>query len=259
MELLITNTLQSLIFPPGIFLLLLLLGLLLLRFRPMLAQLLLWSSLITGYLLSTTYISGALLRQLQEYPALAPEEIATQVKQSHVQAIVVLSSNGYKNAPEYGRDTVGDATLERVRYGAFLQRHSGLPMVVSGGHVLDTKGDSLAAVMAETLQHDFGVKQVWLEDRSSTTAENAIYTQQLLKEKGIDTVLLVTHSYHMPRAVEIFEKSGLKVIPAPTVLVVKGGSDAPRFMSWLPYAGAMQESFLALHELVGRVWYWIRY
>ena len=259
MELLITNVLQNLIFPPGIFLLLLLLGLLLLRFRPVLAQLLLWLSLITGYLLSTSYIAGVLLQQLQEYPALKPDQITAQVKHSHAQAIVVLSSNSYKNAPEYGRDTVGDATLERVRYGAYLYRQTGLPLVVSGGHVLDTKGESLAAVMAETLQHDFGVKQVWLEERSRTTAENAIYTQQLLKEKGIDTVLLVTHSYHMPRAVAIFEKSGLKVIPAPTVLKVERDSGEPRFLLWLPNAAAMEESFIALHELVGRMWYRIRY
>lgn len=259
MELVITNTLKSLAFPPGLFVLLLLLGLVLLRFRPRLARLLLWSGLMMAYLLSTPYIAGVMMQQLQAYPALMPEKIAARIKESGAQAIVVLSSNRYKNAPEYGHDTVGDATLERLRYGAYLHRQTGLPLLVSGGHVLDSKGASLAAVMAESLQHDFGITAVWLEDRSRTTAENAIYAEQLLQQKGVDTVLLVTHAYHMPRAVAIFEKSGLKVIPAPTMLAVKGDGGAPRFMLWLPSATALQDSYIAMHELVGRFWYWIRY
>ena len=259
MELLITNILQGLVFPPGVVLLLFLLGVVLLRFRPLLAKSLLWSGLLIGYLLSTPYIEGVMVRQLQSYPALSPSHIAELVAQSHAGAIVVLSSNSYKDAPEYGHDTVGDATLERIRYGAYLYRKTGLPVVVSGGHVLDSTGESLAAVMAESLQHDFGVKEIWLEGHSHTTAENALFTAQLLKAKGINTVLLVTHAYHMPRAVAIFEKRGVKVVPAPTEFSVKRNSDEPAIMLWTPSASAMYGSYMALHELVGFVWYRLRY
>lgn len=255
MELVITNTLQSLIFPPGLFLLLLVLGLILLRFRPLLGRLLLGAGLLAGYLLSTYAVSGFMMKQLQVYPALT----VGQVKASHAGAIVVLSADRYRGAPEYGHDTVGSMTLVRLRYGVYLQRLTGLPMVVTGGHVLDGKGESFAAVMASALKDDYGVQDVWLEDRSRTTAENAIYTQQLLQRQGVDTVLLVTQSYHMPRAVAIFQKSGLKVIAAPTELQVESESDAPAFMRWLPNAGALTESVRALHEMLGRLWYRIRY
>ena len=103
------------------------------------------------------------------------------------------------------------------------------------------------------------MKDVWLEEHSHTTAENAQFTAQLLKEKGIDTVLLVTHAYHMPRAVAIFEKSGVKVVPAPTALSVKRKGNGPVIMSWLPSAPAMYGSYMALHELVGLAWYRLRY
>ena len=259
MELLITNILQGLFFPPGGVLLLFLLGVVLLRFRPRLAKALLWSGLLIGYLLSTSYIEGVMIRQLQSYPALTPSHIAEGVARSHAGAIVVLSSNSYKDAPEYGYDTVGDATLVRIRYGAYLYRKTGLPVVVSGGHVLDTTGESLAAEMAESLQHDFGVQEVWLEEQSHTTAENALFTAQLLKAKGIDTVLLVTHASHMPRAVMSFENSGVKVVPAPTALSVKRNGNEPAIMRWMPSAAAMYGSYMALHELVGLVWYRLRY
>jgi uncharacterized SAM-binding protein YcdF (DUF218 family) len=259
MELLITNILQRLFLPPGVVLLVMLVGVVLLRLRPLLAKVLLWFGLLIGYLLSTSYVEGVIMRQLQSYTALTPSHIAQRVAQSHVGAIVVLASNSYKDAPEYGRDTVGVATLERIRYGAYLYRKTGLPVVVSGGHVLDSTGESLAAEMAESLQHDFGVKEVWLEAHSHTTAENALFTAQLLKAKGIDAVLLVTHAYHMPRAVASFEKSGVKVVPAPTVLSVKRNGDEPAIMSWMPSAAAMYGSYLALHELGGLVWYRLRY
>ncbi len=259
MELLFTNTLKSLVFPPGLFLLMLLLGLVLLRVRPVLARLLLWSGVLMGYLLSTPFIAGVLTHPLQSYPALLPEQLKERVEQSHLQAIVVLSANRYKGGPEYGHDTVGDETLERIRYAAYLHRQTGLPLLVSGGHVLDSTGASLAVVMAQSLKNDFGADQVWLEDRSHTTAENAIFTEQLLKTKGIDTVLLVTHGYHMPRAMAIFEKSGLKVVAAPTKVAVNDMGDEPFFIQWLPTASALQNTAVALHEWLGRLWYWFRY
>jgi uncharacterized SAM-binding protein YcdF (DUF218 family) len=259
MELLITNILQKIFFPPGVVLLLFLSGLLLLTFRPLLARVLLWLGLLTGYLLSTPYIEDVMLQLVQGYPALTPQNITEHATESHAGAIVVLSANSYKNAPEYAQDTVGDSTLERIRYGAYLYRKTGLPIVASGGHVFDNTGKSLAAEMADSLQDDFGVKEVWLEEHSHTTAENALFTTQLLNARGIDTVFLVTHAYHMPRAVMIFQKNGIKVVPAPTAFNVKHHGNGPAIMMWMPSASAMYGTHAALHELAGLFWYWLRY
>ena len=251
-ELLLSYTLKSLFFPPGSILLLLLLGLVLLKTHTKIAKSLLWSSLVIGYLLSTPLVSGLMLQQLQTYPALSEAEI----KQTPAQAIVILSAGRYKNAPEYGGDTVGNNTLVRVRYGAYLYRLTGLPVVVTGGHVLDREGDSLAQVMAKSLRDDFNVMDVWQEGNSRTTAENAMMTKALLQEKNIDTVLLVTHATHMPRAVQIFEQNGLRVIPAPTRFAT---FEDKGFLALLPNVGALADSYFALHEMVGRLWYAIRY
>ena len=47
--------------------------------------------------------------------------------------IVIVGTGSYPVAPEYGGDTVGAATLERVRWGARRHRLAGLPILVSGG------------------------------------------------------------------------------------------------------------------------------
>lgn len=54
------------------------------------------------------------------------------------------------------------------------------------------------------------------QDRSVNTAEEARDNAALLKERGSKRVILVTSAMHMRRAVALFEKQGLEVIPAPT-------------------------------------------
>ena len=252
MGLYISNILKTLILPPGIILVLLFFGLVLLKHKPVAAKVLLWSSLFFGYLLSTPLVSSLLQQQLQIYPALKE----AQIKQSHAQAIVVLSAGRYMNTPEYRRDTVDDTSLVRVRYAAYLHRIIALPIVVSGGYVNKKVGESLAQVMADSLKNDFSINEVWLEDKSQTTAENAIFTKKLLSKKGIDTILLVTHATDMPRAKSIFEKEGLKVIAAPTHFIMLEDNNP---FSILPSARALEGSYHALYEMVGYVWYAIRY
>lgn len=251
-ELFVTNALKSLIFPPGGLWLLLLLGLLFLTRHPRVARPMLWCVLLVGYLISTPLVSGILSRSLQDYPALTAEAIQT----SPAQAIVVLSAGRYLNAPEYAGDTVGDHSLVRIRYGAYLHRQTGLPILVTGGHVLNREGESLAAVMARALSEEFAVHTVWQEDQSRTTAENARLSQKILAERGIDTVFLVSHAEHMPRAVTVFQQAGLQVIPAPTKFSVSSGHWA---FSLLPSASAIIYSKSAIHEWVGRFWYAIRH
>ena len=57
---------------------------------------------------------------------------------------------------------------------------------------------------------------LWLETESRNTYENALYTQEILDQKGIEKIILVTSAQHMPRSVGLFEKQGLEVVPAPT-------------------------------------------
>jgi uncharacterized SAM-binding protein YcdF (DUF218 family) len=252
MELIAASIIGSLILPPGIILLMLAVGVLLLSKSTVLGKSVLWSGLIIFYLSSTPFISGHLIGLLETYPALDANEISD----SGAGAIVILSGGRDRDANEYGGDTVGKNTLLRCRYGAFLQRKTGLPILVSGGWVLDKEGKSLAQVMAEVLREDFQAEKVWLEDRSRTTGENALFSEKYLTQKNIDAVFLVTQAWHMPRSVVAFEKTGLRVIPAPTAFE---GGNPYKFMDILPGASSLNKTYFALHEMVGALWYKIRY
>lgn len=252
MELLLGYIVKAFIFPPGLLLVFLVFGLLLQRKNVAMGKSVLWSCVVVGYLLSTAVISETLIDHLQIYPPLD----STNLESSGAGAIVILSAGRYRNAREYGGDTVDKNSLIRCRYGAYLHRKTGLPILVSGGHVLDKEGKSLAQVMADVLMQDYRVDTVWLEDKSRTTRENASYSTRLLEQKEIDHALLVTQAWHMPRAVSVFESAGLKVTPAPTAFI---GRNQPGLIDFLPSSRGIDLSSKALHEMIGSIWYRIRY
>ena len=170
-------------------------------------------------------------------------------------AIVILSGD-QADVVEAGVTTtmVGHLTLERERAGAMLARKTGLPVLVSGG-VIDPGTASLASIMSESLKQDFGVAVTWREDRSKDTWENAAFSAAILRKAGIHSVYLVTHAWHMRRALIAFRAAGLRATAAPVAM-----DEPPHFglHSLVPLVSSWQTSFYALHEWVGTAWYMLR-
>lgn len=210
--------------------------------------------------LATPVAAEFLIERLQIFPPLTAEDLAKAASDRQT-AIVVLSAGLRPYAPEFGGlgATVDALSLERVRYGAYLARQTGLPVLLSGGYPPGGAYTrfSLAALMADTLSRDYGVSARWLETRSQNTAENAIYSADILKQAGIRRVLLVTHAWHMDRAVRAFRANGMIVIPAPTAF--RGGTPLRFPYSLIPDVSVLSISEYALHESIGIVWYRIRY
>ncbi len=253
MEIELVKVVTALLLPPGGNLLGVLAGLALWRRAPALARALVVFALASLYALATPWLAGRLVAGVEQAaPITHPLELARRAE-----AIVVLAGGRNPAAPEYGGETVNDASLRRARYGALLQRATGLPLLVSGGTLRDG-GSAEAELIAELLRNEFDVPVRWTETASRNTAENAIRSQALLAAAGIARIALVTDALHMPRAREMFQRVGLEVIPAPTAFHHRA-ERAWRATDWLPLAGALALSAAALHERLGRLWYRLRY
>jgi len=252
-EILLTKLATALVLPPGVNLLAGVAGLVLRRRLRRTAMLLTAVAFASLYLLSTGALAGRLVAGLERVAPLAsPRALA-----GRVDAIVVLGGGRNPSAPEYGGETVNHHSLVRARYGAVLQRASGLPLLVSGGRVLG-HGTPEAELMAHVLTAELGVPVRWVETASRNTAENAIHSQRLLARADARRVALVTSAMHIARATEIFERVGLEVVPAPTDFHHRSGARGTIF-DWLPTIGALWLSSAALHEYLGRLWYRLRY
>jgi uncharacterized SAM-binding protein YcdF (DUF218 family) len=164
------------------------------------------------------------------------------------QAVVILGGGVRRDAPEYGGDTLATLTLERVRYGARVARLTGLPVLVSGGSVLE--GEPEAKLMAAALEREFGVPVRWIEANSRTTHENAVLSARTLRQEGITRIVLVTHGFDTRRATAEFEAQGFAVVIAATGL--RGSSDRS-LLDYLPSMGGLQGSYYAMYEILANL------
>lgn len=231
-----------LLLPPGSIVVALLFGLLISKRWPRTGRAVLWCATITLYLLSTSMVSTTLARMTGDHAPFVPSAAG------NAKAIVILAAE-QTEAAEYGGLTVGDLTLERLRLGAKVARETGLPILVSGGKFRPGDEPSMAALMERTLRDEFRITPRWLEQASQDTRENAAMSAQILRAEHIDTVVLVTHYCHMQRSMQLFEEAGIHVVAAPAA--VPQGLLPLRWSLIRPALSALEESELALHELIG--------
>ncbi|MBS7812024.1 YdcF family protein [Roseococcus pinisoli] len=209
-----------------------------------------WAGLLAAicalglFAMATPLVAGLLIASLERgVPMNQPAGDAT--------AIIILGGD-----VAHGRagDEPGSLTLERLRAGAALHRATGLPILVTGG-VLGPGEPPLATLMARSLKDDFLIPVRWVEPRARDTRDNALLSAAMLRESGMGAALLVTHSWHMARAMEAFGRAGFPVYARPVRI-----EDRPRG-SWsdlAPRPDRMAESWFALREWLGRLVYMLR-
>ena len=238
------NLISAALLPPFSLILIGFAGLFLLKQRPALGKTLLLLSLGLLTLLSMPVVADRLLHLLDTYPPLNERALPG------ANAIVILGAGTRFNAPEFGGDTVNWLELERLRYGARLARLSHLPILVSGGN--PAGGTPEGVMMRSALQQDFGVPVRWVESHSDNTRQNADNSYAALAPLGIRRVYLVTHAWHLPRAMRAFQQAGFTPIAAGTGYTF---TQTIRPMDWVPDPKALENSYFALHEYIGLIWY----
>jgi uncharacterized SAM-binding protein YcdF (DUF218 family) len=246
--------LSSLVLPPVPFILLILVGVWILKRRPGRA----WSFLLIGLLGlwfgSTTLLGWPLMQTLlQPPPALSAGALAELKGAAAAQrtAIVVLGAGRDLFAPEYNVSNLNAMAMERLRYGIWLSRATNLPVAFSGGIAHGQKpGSTEAEIAGRIAAGEFGRPLRWLETQSRDTSESAQYSVTLLAGQGIERIVLVTHGFHMKRAVANFQRAAgrngvaVSIVPAPMGLANRSGG-------WLPSVEGFVQVRMALHEWLG--------
>jgi uncharacterized SAM-binding protein YcdF (DUF218 family) len=148
------------------------------------------------------------------------------------------------------RDSVDPDELKtsRLAAGARAWLAGRAPLIIlSGGN--GGGGPSEAEIMAKAIaKANIPASALALEDRSSSTGDNARLTAALLRQRGMRKVLLVTSTVHMPRASLLFRNAGIEVVPVP---VPEGRLGTKWTERWLPSPRAVWRSGRALKEYAG--------
>ena len=251
MSIYLTRIFELIFMPPGLFIVLLLLTVLLSR-RLRTLKLLLLVQMVIIYVLSISITTHHLYGLLETVPPLTQQQIKTLDND----VIIILAGGIKSRAKEYdNKPDVGYFTLLRLRYGAWLQKQTGLPVIVTGG--VERNDTTEAELMRQVLQQEFEVSgDIFVEQQSSNTLENAQYCRAIMGRQKFTNPLLVSSAFHMPRALLAFNRFINTITPAPMGFMHSEIDYIPG--DFIPNSKSLWENYLALHELIGYWWYKIK-
>jgi len=200
--------------------------------------------------LSYDAVSNALLRPL-EYKYDSPRNLD---EISDVKWVVVLGGGHIFDPRVPITSQISGTCLVRLVEGIRLHKMlAGSKLILSGGRGFDPVPN--AKIMADVATA-IGVdkEDLILESVSRDTKDEARLIQKIV---GSDRFVLVTSASHMPRSVPLFEKLGMKPIPAPTAHQVRERQAMSPGM-FFPSADNLRKAEMAFHEYLGSVWARIR-
>ncbi|MDB5820006.1 MAG: hypothetical protein JWQ11_3646 [Rhizobacter sp.] len=256
--------LTALVMPPLPFLLLVVVGAALIPRRRRLGSTIVVASVALIWLGACTGAGDWLARKAAPPAALNAAALGELRSAAHSRipgrtpvAVVVLGGGLEPYAPEYDGTNLSMWSSERLRYGVWLGRRLDAPVAFSGGVGWAQKKqlEPEADVAARIASADFGRPLKWVENASRDTRENANNTVALLRAAGVERLVLVTHGWHMARALAVFREAaarqgGMQVTAAPMGLAVK--SDGT-LIDWMPTSEGFTQMRQLTREWLGRL------
>jgi uncharacterized SAM-binding protein YcdF (DUF218 family) len=199
--------------------------------------------LLVGLAAMTPIVANALLGTLESQATPVPGEC------DGVEAVVLLAG-GLQRPAGHSTDfsALTEASLQRGLYYLELGHDPRLPLVVAGGsRYAVAESQVLGALLAGL---GLRAEPFVLETDSRSTAGNAVEVRELLPQAR--RIALATSAVHMPRARRAFERAGFEVCrrPLDRMHLEPGGPWA-----FWPQVSALRKTEMALHELVGDLYY----
>ena len=99
-------------------------------------------------------------------------------------------------------------------------------------------------------------EKIKLSGYASNTAEEALVVARLMSENNFYSAILVTSSFHMPRAMQLFNKAGINVEAYSTDFKVSG--IAVDWLDYIPSAEGFRNTSNGIREYIGRLYYQLK-
>ena len=188
----------------------------------------------------------------KQYPPKALSEFGSY------DAVVVLS--GMLSPFEYG------GTL-RVEWGDPDRFFAGIDLLKSGKAptLIFTRGkmpwSNLPAegelLKSKAVELGINESQILLSNIVANTSEEAEAVAQLISSNGIKRIVLITSSFHMPRAKLLFDKQGIDSVPFATDFKATGQTLS--WLAFLPSAWGFGRTSEGIREYIGRFYYKLKF
>ena len=209
--------------------------------------------LLMLWLFSSMPISQFLIRSLEmKFPPVSPDSAPKA-------DVIVVLGGMINNTSYYDSRTELNGSIERLTDAiALYKRDKANKILITGGsgHLFHQANPE--SILAKIFLVEMGVraKDIIVESQSRNTAENAIFTKEILKKMKAKKIILITSAFHMRRAVGVFKKNNIAHVPFPTDY-----SSLKYISLWdsvIPSAYFLEISTIAIKEWVGIIAYTIK-
>jgi uncharacterized SAM-binding protein YcdF (DUF218 family) len=202
---------------------------------------------------SLPIVSNKLVAYLEsDYQLSKPSNIAS------ADAIVVLSGMIRTVNSKEGLDYEFSEASDRIFAGINLFKEKKAPkLILTRGKLPWSVGIPEGEYLKEiAIINGISENNILLTENVENTDQEAKAIKKLLSEDK-HKVLLVTSAFHMPRAQIVFEAAGINVVPFPVDF--QKGLSKITFMSFMPSANALSGTSFFVREMIGRVYYDLKY
>jgi len=173
-------------------------------------------------------------------------------------SIVVLSGMIRTINSKDGLDYEFGEASDRIFAGINLFKEKKAPkLILTRGKLPWSVGIPEGEYLREiAINNGISESNILLTKNVENTDQEAKAIKKLLSDDK-SKVLLVTSAFHMPRAQKVFEAAGINVVPFPVDF--QKGLSKITFMSFMPSANALSGTSFFVREMMGRIYYNLKY
>lgn len=243
--------LTSALLPLPVIISLIVIGLMLKKYKPWLSRSILLSSFAALIILSLPVTSAKLIHSLErQHPPRNLSEVPSG-------DIIVLMAGGVNTASHPRQHAelgaCGDRILTAFR---LLQANKSERIIIAGNASTEKPGVDSEAQATHDILVELGVEpnRILKAVAGRTTRETAGFAANQSHQLEVNTMLLVTSAYHMPRTLQLFQKLAPEVIPVTSNHLITSNDQQTTEQSaeqWIPSAISLSGSTLAIKEYLG--------
>jgi uncharacterized SAM-binding protein YcdF (DUF218 family) len=176
----------------------------------------------------------------------------------NVDAIVVLSGMIRVIGDEENLKYEFTESVDRFFAGLDLFNNNNAPiLILTRGKMPWSIGIAEGEYLKE-LAIKFGISEenIILTDEVQNTDQEAKAVKNLLANDN-SRIILVTSAFHMPRAEKVFKAANINLIPFPVDF--QNSKSKTTMMDFIPSAGALSNTSHFVREMIGRLYYNLKY
>jgi uncharacterized SAM-binding protein YcdF (DUF218 family) len=148
-------------------------------------------------------------------------------------------------------------SLHRLFAAIDIMRHGKAKLLILTEPRLPWDSRSKNSVSYKTLAVSMGIdpSKILIAGPVQNTEDEAVSISNLVNTYEIESTILVTSSFHMSRAIQIFAAKDLVVNPYPVDFRAE-----PWHVNWLsfiPSHSGLNQTSAAIREIIGRIYYWL--